>query len=165
MQGRRPTPTALKVVNGNPGKRPLPDVQAAGYVVAIPPAPPHLGEKAKSLWDRITPDLELACLISPLYMTSLATYCDAWEDYVNAREQIAKPEADGGGWMVKTPNDYKVQSPWVALMKGAFDRLTRMEIEFGFTPSARARVESNQQPGLFDDDPMEAYLRAGSRAS
>ena len=163
MQGRKPTPRTLKVVTGNPGHRPLPDSQSLGFVVEIPPAPAHRGELARAEWDRITPNLEAAALISPLYMTALATYCDAWGDYLHARNQLARPAAEGGGWLVKTPNDYEVQSPWVALMKNAFDRLTRMEIEFGLTASARARVESNQQPGLFDDDPMEAFLRAGRK--
>lgn len=164
MQGRKPKPTSLKIIEGNLGHRALPEPGASlGFVVEIPPSPEHFKALAKAEWDRIVPNLEAAALISPMYLAVLTAYCDAWGDYVIARQKLETPVEQGGGWLIKTPNGYEVQSPWVALMNKAFERLTRCEIEMGLTPSARARVESNQQPGLFDDDPMEAFLRAGNR--
>ena len=109
-------------------------------------------------------DLRAARLITQLDMAPLAAYCDAWGEYVQAREQIAKPAAEGGGFMVKTPNDYEVQSPWVAIANKAFERMLKVGVEFGLTPSARNRVAANPQLPLFgDDDPMEGFLRAGRR--
>jgi P27 family predicted phage terminase small subunit len=164
MQGRKPDPTALKLIKGNPGKRALPESAGLGVTVAIPPAPPHLKPLAKAEWDRITPHLEAAGLVTNLDMGVLALWCDAWGDYVEARQMIERPAEQGGGWMVKTPNGYEVQSPWVAQLNRAAERLVKCGVEFGFTPSSRARVESHQQPGLFDDDPMEAFLSAGKQA-
>ena len=161
MQGRKPTPTSLKLITGNAGKRALPE--GGGVTIAIPAAPAYLSPGAKAEWDRITPHLEAAGLITHLDMGVLALWCDAWADYVEAREMIARPADQGGGWMVKTPNNYEVQSPWVAQMNRAAERMVKCGTEFGFTPSSRARVEANQQPGLFDDDPMEHFLSAGKQ--
>jgi phage terminase small subunit len=56
MRGRKPKPTHLKLVTGNPGNRPLkPD---SVEVDAILPDPPeHLFEEAKEEWRRVSQGL------------------------------------------------------------------------------------------------------------
>ena len=162
MRGRRPKPTALKLIDGNPGKRALPAV--VGVEVSIPEAPAHLSARARAEWDRIVPHLEAAGLVTHLDRSALAMWCDLWGDYVEAREHIAGGVDDGGGYMVRTPNGYETQSPWIGQAKWAFHLLIKCGVEFGFTPSARSRVAALRQPGASDDDPMEAFLRAGRQA-
>lgn len=158
-QGRKTKPAALKLITGNPGHREVPETP--DIAPGIPPCPEHLGELARAEWDRITPDLLTAQLINPLYMAVLAVYCDAWGEYVLARQMIKAPEDQGGGYMVKTPNGYSVQSQWLAVMNKAFERMMKAAAEMGLTPSAMARVAGSAQLPLFpDSDPMEALLRA-----
>lgn len=159
MKGRKPHPPNLKVINGNPGKREIPE--APDIAPAIPQKPAHLNGLAAEIWDQITPDLLVAHLTNPLCGAILALHCDAIAEYVTAKQKIERPAEEGGGYLVKTPNGYEVQSPWVAIMNKAFERVMKTGVEFGMTPSALSRVAGNPQMPLFpDEDPMEALLRA-----
>ena len=53
--GRPPKPTELKRLQGNPGRRPLPDLDNVTHLpmaTEIPAYPDTLGEPGKKLWDR-----------------------------------------------------------------------------------------------------------------
>ncbi len=56
MKGRPPTPTKLRLLQGNPGKRPL-ERDAINPPPAIPPCPEHLNAVAKAEWERVTVEL------------------------------------------------------------------------------------------------------------
>lgn len=164
MRGRHPTPTALKLLQGTIENTPFDE--GAAIEVAIPDAPAHLNERARSLWQQLAADLKTARLISKLDQVTFALLCDSWAEYVHADEMIARPAEQGGGYLVKTPNGYEVQSPWVTIRNKAFEKLMKVCVEFGLTPSARNRVRGGGQMPLFgDDDPMEAFLRAGKRVA
>lgn len=53
MAGRRPKPTHLKVVTGNPGKRKLNDKEPTP-AKEIPSPPAHLTDWGKVAWGRLT---------------------------------------------------------------------------------------------------------------
>lgn len=57
MAGRRPKPAALKLVTGNPGKRPIRDDEPVA-VSGWPDKPPKLGTVASAEWDRLAGLLE-----------------------------------------------------------------------------------------------------------
>lgn len=161
MKGRKPKPPVLKVINGNPGKREIPE--SPEVTPAIPTKPAHLKGLASETWDAIAPELLTAQLINPLCGAILAAHCDAIAEYVNAKQMIERPADQGGGYLVKTPNNYEVQSPWVAIMNKAFERIMKTGVEFGMTPSALSRLSGSAQMTLFpDSDPMEALLRASA---
>lgn len=161
MRGRKPTPPALKLITGNPGKRPI-EADPHAIEIAVPGAPEHLNAIARAEWERVTAELLKAGLVTRLDRPALAAYCDAWAEYVHAKLMMDRPAEEGGGYMVKTPNGYEVQSPWLAVANKAFEKMLKVGVEFAMTASARNRVHG-RQPGLFDDDPMEAILRAGAR--
>jgi phage terminase small subunit len=52
MRGRRPKPTRLKLLTGNPGKRPLNETEPRPEA-AIPECPVVLGPVARQEWDRL----------------------------------------------------------------------------------------------------------------
>ncbi|MEO0035368.1 MAG: hypothetical protein RLZZ501_1391, partial [Pseudomonadota bacterium] len=52
MAGRRPTPTHLKLVRGNPGKRPLNEAEPTP-ARALPSPPAHMSDEAKVAWGRM----------------------------------------------------------------------------------------------------------------
>ena len=63
MAGRRPKPAALKLVTGNPGKRPI----NTDEPVAVPgwPDKPKLGKFASEEWDRLATLLDGELRLSP----------------------------------------------------------------------------------------------------
>lgn len=57
MAGRRPKSAVMKLVTGNPGKRPVPDDEPVA-VPGWPDKPPKLGKVASAEWDRLALLLE-----------------------------------------------------------------------------------------------------------
>jgi phage terminase small subunit len=56
VRGRKPKPTRLKLVAGNPGKRPLKPREPKPEV-KVPICPAHLCPAAKAVWKRLTREL------------------------------------------------------------------------------------------------------------
>ena len=81
--GRKPTPTALKLVKGNPGKR---AVNKAEAVVALsePTPPAFLCDDAKVEWGRVCSALYAAGLMTELDRAALAAYCAAYGRWAQA---------------------------------------------------------------------------------
>lgn len=76
MRGRRPKPTALKVLEGNPGKRPL-NRREPQPLRSIPTCPAHLSPTAKGEWKRLAGQLHRLGILSQLDRAALAAYCQA----------------------------------------------------------------------------------------
>jgi phage terminase small subunit len=69
--------------------------------------------------------------------------CAAWGDHVAARKAMAEAAKQvGTGMFVKSPNDYPMQSPWMAVSNKSIELYCRLALEFGMSPSARARVSA-----------------------
>ena len=152
--GRKPTPTNLKVLNGNPGKRPLPKNEPKPEPIA-PACPEWLHDDAKAEWQRITPQLERLGLLTQIDMATLAGYCESWAQYKKAVIFINKkgdvyPIKDAEGTI-----KYLQQVPQVSIANKALANIRAIAAEFGMTPSARGRI---QVPGLDDESEMESLL-------
>jgi phage terminase small subunit len=83
MRGRRPKPTRLKVLTGNPGKRPLNDAGPRPEV-AIPHCPEELGETARREWKRLVGELAALKMLTNFDRTALAAYCGAYALWAEA---------------------------------------------------------------------------------
>ena len=146
MRGRRPNPTRLKVLTGNPGKRPL-NADEPTPEPAIPDCPPELGPVAQREWQRLAGELSALQLLTNLDRAALAAYCGAYALWAEATENIQKY-----GTMVKSPSGYPIQSPYVAIANRQAEIMMRIASEFGFTPASRSRIAlpSQAEPSLFD---------------
>lgn len=146
MRGRRPKPSRLKLLTGNPGRRPLnPDEPQPK--IAIPECPPELGPVARREWDRLSKELAALGLLTNLDRSALAAYCGAYALWAEATEAIQKY-----GTMVKSPSGFPIQSPYVSIANRQAEIMMRIASEFGFTPASRSRIStpSAGEPALFD---------------
>ncbi len=141
--GRRPKPAHLKLIEGNPGKRPI----RAGVVIpptpVVPAPPPHIDDIAKAEWDRIAPGLHALRLLDRVDTASLAAYCTAFSRWVtaeNALAEMAKLDKTTGALMIRTSNGNAVQNPLVGVANRAMRDMIKYAAEFGMTPSARTRI-------------------------
>lgn len=157
--GRKPKPTHLKLVTGNPGKRPMPKAEAK-VVPALPSPPPHLADEAKVEWGRVSEDLFKVGLLSHIDRAALAAYCQAYGRWVQAERAIAemaKRDQLTGGLMIKTTNGNAIQNPLVGTANKAAADMVRFAAEFGMTPSARSRI--NAEPTSQDGrEPAATYF-------
>ena len=156
-RGRKPKPTALKLLEGNPGKRPINEKEP------IPPkgtvkCPTWLEPEAKKEWKRLAPSLEAMGVLTQADLTAFAGYCQAYARWKEAEEFISQH-----GSIFQTPSGYVQQVPQVSI---AQQNLKIMQIfcsEFGLTPATRARIIANgggKDDGS-SDDPMESLLKGG----
>ncbi len=154
-RGPLPKPAALRVLEGNAGKRVLNLSEGINPEIEIPAAPNHLGKEAKKEWVRITPMLKELGLISGLDRSALALYCQAYG-------RLAELETSFNG-MVKikvaaganyadavyaashsvTPSGYAQQSVMVQLIKSHREQVNRYLMHFGLSPAARGRVQAS----------------------
>jgi P27 family predicted phage terminase small subunit len=146
MRGRRPKPTRLKVLTGNPGKRPL-NTNEPRPEAAIPDCPVELGAVAHREWDRLVGELSVLRILTNLDRAALAAYCGAYAMWAEATEAIQKY-----GTMVKSPSGYPGQSPYVSIANRQAEIMMRIASEFGFTPASRSRIStpSANERTLFD---------------
>ena len=77
MRGAKPKATVLKLVTGNPGRRPL-NAQEAKPKTVVPEPPEMMNAAALKEWHRLTPLLEEVGLIAKLDRAIIAAYCMAW---------------------------------------------------------------------------------------
>jgi P27 family predicted phage terminase small subunit len=147
MRGRRPKPTRLKVLTGNPGKRLLNENEPRPES-SVPDCPVELGPVAQQEWSRLVGELSDLKLLTNLDRAALAAYCGAYALWAEATQAIQKY-----GTMVKSPSGYPIQSPYVSIANRQTEIMMRIASEFGFTPASRSRISTppkNEPPSLFD---------------
>jgi P27 family predicted phage terminase small subunit len=153
MRGRKPKPTHLKLISGNPGKRPI-RMDEFRPEARIPRCPAHLNGEAKREWLRVSKLLLQHCMVTDVDRGALAMLCTLWDRYVTAELMIDKAKEAApasAGLFVKSPNGFPIQSPWLAVSNRAIEQYKSMCNEFGLTPAARVRVvPTATQPSLFD---------------
>ncbi len=146
MRGRKPKPTRVKVITGNPGKRPL-NLNEPRPEPAVPECPPELGASAQREWTRLVGELASLRVLTNLDRAALAAYCGAYALWAEATEAIGKY-----GVMIKSPTGFPIQSPYVSIANRQAEIMMRIASEFGFTPASRGRISAPAptEPTLFD---------------
>lgn len=150
MRGRKPKPTHLKVVTGNPGKRPL-AADDAEPIREAPAPPSHLNAYAREEWHRVCAELIALRILTMLDTATLAAYCESfgmWRlaaEELNALEIVAG-DRPGKQLLSRTRHGTYIQNPLVGIINKAKADMVRYAAEFGLTPSARARVSAGVAP-------------------
>ena len=152
VRGRKPKPDELKILEGNPGKRPIQGKKQSPNTKA-PKCPDWLEDEAKKEWKRMSKQLEHLGLLTEIDMTSFAGYCQAYARWKSAEEFITKH-----GTIVKTPSGYWQQVPQVSIAQTYLKIMNRFCEQFGLTPSSRTRLAS--EDNREEDDEMEKLLNS-----
>jgi P27 family predicted phage terminase small subunit len=134
MRGRKPTPMALKVVMGNPGKRPV-NLREPRPEPSLPTCPAHLLPTAKAEWKRLARQLHALGVISELDRSVLAAYCQAYGRWVMAERKLKETPP-----LLKTPAGYVQPSPWLAISNKNVELMHKFAAELGLSPASRSRV-------------------------
>jgi P27 family predicted phage terminase small subunit len=169
-RGPLPKPAALRLLEGNAGKRPLDLSAGINPRIEVPSAPKHLGHEGRKEWKRITPYLVELGLISGLDRAALALYCQAvgrlaeLETSFNGQVEryIAEFKMDYADAVYKasyavTPSGYAQQSVITQLIKSQREQVNRYLMHFGLSPAARGRVQASNyvQPSLPGIEPAQ----------
>jgi P27 family predicted phage terminase small subunit len=147
--GRKPIPTHLKVVRGNPGKRPLNENEPTPEGPAE--MPEYLSPAAREHWPIVAKQLEDAGVLTSIDVHALALYCEAFARWRNALAEVAR-----SGPVYTTPQGFAMQSPHLSIANKAQEQMTKLLIEFGMTPSSRTRVTKAPKD---EQDPFKAFVK------
>ena len=108
--------------------------------VPILECPPELGPAARQEWERIVAELIAKGVLSRFDRGPLAAYCTAFALAMEAAEMVHKH-----GAMIKSPNGFPMQSPYLSHLNQQVATMMRIATEFGFTPASRSRIFSWDQ--------------------
>ena len=153
-RGRKPKPSAMKELEGNPGKRamnsrePKPEKKA-------PACPKWLEGEAKKEWRRLAKQMEAIGILTEVDRAAFASYCQAYARWKEAEEWITEH-----GNIVRTPSGYWQTVPQVSIAQTYLKIMNRIAEQFGLTPSSRSRIVAAEAKGDTDDE-MENLLGGG----
>jgi P27 family predicted phage terminase small subunit len=153
MRGRKPKPSLIKLLDGNPGKRPVNDREPPP-LEGVPEPPDWLDAEAQAEWGRVTADLLSMGLLSRADRPALAAYCTAWSRWVEAEAMVKKY-----GSIVKSPDKgFPMKSPYLSIADQALETMRKLLVEFGLTPSSRGRIKV---PDGEAGDEFDRFMEAG----
>jgi len=140
MAGRPPKPTKLKILNGNPGHRPLPQNEFTPARGGEPRMPPGLSKIARVEYRRLIRQYHGTGLLTHLDRAGLAMLCEEYAIWIHAVRM-----AHTLGPVVETTNGNLIQNPWLGIANRAQAEYRRWCTEFGLTPVARVRLSMPEQ--------------------
>lgn len=132
--GRRPKPTHLKLVAGNPGRRALNDNEPEPEGDLVQP-PAWFTDKQKDAW-RYAIEHAPRGLLKHIDSDLLSIWVCAKVLHQEANEKVSRH-----GMIVKAPNTgVPMQNPYLAIVNKQSAIMMKAAAELGFTPSSRSQI-------------------------
>ena len=135
--GKTKKPTKLKLIEGNPGKRPLPKNEPKPKIKKSK-APKWLDETARAIWDEYEPKLRNLELLTEIDQEAFAAFCHCasmFRQYAEraARGEIIFKQGRKDGNFIQIPSAKTISIEYMNQLKSWCGR-------FGLTPSDRASL-------------------------
>ncbi len=155
--GRKRTPAVLKLLTGNPGRKPLPKDEPK-VKPGLPKPPSHLCRDAKAEWAKISQELYAIGVLTKIDKAVLAAYCTSYALWARAWRAInLKTKVKGdNGLITETSTGYVAQNPLIGIANKAAVDMVKYASELGMTPASRSKVKA--EPVDPDADNSEKYF-------
>lgn len=140
IRGPAPTPTRIKLIQGNPGKRKLNDREPEPPAGA-PECPEYLDAVARGEWDRLVKILLAMRVLTEADYIALGNLCQSYSTMIDAQRKLSK-----AGILYKSQSGYIQQSPLLGIVNSQMTLINALVREFGLTPSSRTRVSTVEEP-------------------
>lgn len=140
---------ALRTLEGLPGKSRVAPVVEKGEV---PECPKWLTGLAREEWERVSPALHAAGLLTRLDVSALEGYCACYAKWRQAEQQLVEE-----GLTILTPNGSTQIHPCQSISNQAQKLLLSWVKAFGLSPDSRGRMELPPPPPPSDED--SAFMR------
>lgn len=138
-RGRKPTPTAVKKLQGNPGKRPIARREPKPQTAVK--RPHGLGQGLqRRFWDEHAPELERLQILTGVDAAAFRLMAEHYALAVQAVHELRKPTEEGGGLTIEGRDGAK-KNPLAQVFRDNSIAFKAWATEFGMTPSARARLQ------------------------
>lgn len=147
--GRKPVPTTIKLLRGNPGRRPLNDAEPKPPV-KLPPPPPELSDAAKKEWRKTGRKLVAMGVMTELDGPMLAAVVVPYTRFLEMQGLLAKSSV-----LLKRSDGTLYINPLVRIARECQEQFTRALAEFGMSPVSRSRVKATPPEAV---DPLADYF-------
>lgn len=146
-RGTRPTPTTLKILRGNPGRRPL-NHDEPQFKPGLPDKPAWFDTYASEEWDRIVSSLNGQRILTKADLGILVATCLCYEQM---RETHAVIKTLGRSYKVEdmSGNTHHKTRPECMRFENAQREYRALLIELGFTPASRGKIKILPEPKKF----------------
>jgi len=151
-KGRKPIPSKIRALRGNPGKRKL-NAWEPQPRAEVPTCPDWLVDEAKREWNRVVGELAACGLITGVDRAALAAYCECWAVWREARGLLAT-----GGLTTTNADGGLKKHPAATVANEALSQMHKFLIEFGMTPASRSRISVGGEK----KDALEDFLKVHS---
>lgn len=138
--GRPRKPTALKILEGNRGKRKLDPKAEPQPTPGVPRMPAGLPSIAQRIWKQIVPELDRLNLLAIVDSTSLEAAVRGASQGIVADRAVDKAQAKIASGKAEQ-HDYYQLSILMAASRKAWTQWKSFATEFGLTPAARSRLQ------------------------
>lgn len=162
-RGPSPKPTAVKKLEGNPGKQKLNDFEPAFEAPVKCPSPPvWLLKEAKKEWKKLAPALIAAGVLTLADMDAFAALCQNYAYMIVTDQKITDMGKKGEGVyrLQEAESGYLSPHPLLSLRSRYFEQWRRSLGDFGLTPASRSRIVAAAAPSA-SADPVEQLLSKG----
>lgn len=160
-RGPSPTPTNVLKLRGSTLVTKERENREVKGPLGRPTCPKWLDEEAKAAWKQVVPMMEGMGVLTKADGNALARYCRLWsrwrkaEDFIDEHGLVYPLKDDAGN--VKCVQQW----PQVAVAHKLAQQLTRLEQEFGLTPSSRARLQMPAASAHAPDHDKSRFFHVG----
>jgi P27 family predicted phage terminase small subunit len=155
MRGRRPQPSDLKLLRGNPGRRPLNAAEPKHPTIdAVVPDVIAGDAVAAAEWQRVIAQLQTTGHVTTMDRAMLIAYCECWSSYARLVQQ-----SRGEPLVKATASGYPIPNPTIGMVNKACALLVKLASELGITPSSRSRIVANPPMPTPSDSTFDAFQR------
>ena len=133
----------LKLMEGNPGRRPIPK-PSPQQSYPMPNPPTYLSEEALREWRRVAPVLHAAGLIRPQDAAILGAYCAAYSRLKRAEHQLSLSSDLGDEFdslLIRDPRGALVPHPLIGVARSAASDMLECVRALGMSPAARKGLQ------------------------
>lgn len=141
MRGRKPTPSHLRVIAGNPGRRPINPDEPKPKAELPDEAPAFLSDRQKEIYRQARASAP-AGLLGDLDESIFVRWVVAYDAFQQYNDQVL-----AYGLWVKGKGGGHAPNPAIAQREKMGKAMHQAAAELGFTPSARSRVKIDPNAG------------------
>jgi P27 family predicted phage terminase small subunit len=159
--GHNRKPTAVKKVQGNPGKRKLNKSEPRPRA-GMPQMPHGMPAEAQAEWKRLTPILMKMGVLTVADGPALAAYCKLHAQVLMAEAAIKKYGIIDAHFDDDTGVAVLKKNPAVSIKAESLRLMKAFLLEFGLTPASRSKLTITEgrdlQPDVKAQDQLQDFL-------
>lgn len=145
-------PTNLKILEGNPGKRPLSENEVKPKEI-LPKCPVWLNKEAKKKFKQLSKILYNLGLLTELDIDMLVMYCQDFSTYKECQINIKE-----NGLFVKDRDNNLRKNPYISILNQVSSRMVTHMSKFGMSPSDRVGLEIDIGENKKEKTGIKKYL-------